>query len=88
MGMQEQAKEVLRDLEATFAGHFLACMDLALVQTGLGNTDAALDLLQRANEDHEFWAISIPTDPLLRKLHDHPRFRNIASSVFLEPASR
>jgi serine/threonine-protein kinase len=88
MGMPEQATDVLRSLQATFAGHFLACMDMALVHTGLGNTDAALDLLQRANEDHEFWAISIPTDPLLRRLHDHPRFRDIASSVFVEPTGR
>jgi hypothetical protein len=88
MGMQDQATKVLRGLEATFAGQFLARMDLAVVHTGLGDTETALDLLQRANDDHEFWAISIPTDPLLRTLHGHPRFRDIASSVFLEPASR
>ena len=88
MGMPEKATQVLRCLEEAFAGHFLACMDLALIHTGLGNTDTALDLLERANDDHEFWAIAIPTDPLLRRLHHHPRFRDIASSVFAEATRR
>lgn len=85
-GRVVDAMAVIGELEALAAQHFVACMDLALIRTGLGDLSTALDLLVRANEEREFWAIATPTEPLFRQLHQEPRFCALADRI-LQPVS-
>jgi TolB-like protein len=82
MGRAEEAMRIVRELEDAAPGHFVSAMDLALIHTGAGDIARALDLLERANDEHEFWAIAIPTEPLFQSLRTEPRFRNLAARVF------
>jgi serine/threonine-protein kinase len=79
-GRIADAKAIIAELEA--AQHFVARIDLALIHAGLGDLSRALDLLERANEEQEFWAIAIPTEPLFRPLHGEARFRALADQIF------
>jgi serine/threonine-protein kinase len=89
LGRVDEALAILRELEEDAAEHFVASMDRAVIYTGLGHTERAIDLLERANDEREFWAIAIPAEPLLRPLHREPRFQALASRVFnVVPASR
>jgi hypothetical protein len=77
---------ILQGLERDSAKHYVALMDLAVIQTGIGNAALAIALLERATAAGEYWSISIPTEPLLHSLHDEPRFRNLAARLF-EPVT-
>src|SRR5262249_26430888 len=84
-GKIDQASDaiaIIGELKAPPAAHFVAKMDLALIYTGLRDFGRAIDLLEEANEEREFWAISIPTEPLFEKLHQEPRFRSLAKQIF------
>jgi hypothetical protein len=59
-GRSAEAKRIIAELGALATHHFVARMDLALIHTGLSDVSGALDLLERANEEHEFWAAAIP----------------------------
>jgi tetratricopeptide (TPR) repeat protein len=82
LGRTEEARSILDELERDASEHFVALVDLAIIHTGLGNTRPAVDLLERANGEREFWSISIPTEPLLQELRSEPRFRDLAARIF------
>ena len=84
-GRISDAMAILAELDTGTAPYFVARVDVALIHTGLGDISGALDLLDRANEEGEFWSIAIPTEPLFEKLHREPRFRSLAKRIF-QPA--
>jgi Flp pilus assembly protein TadD len=86
LGRSDDAMNILHGLERDSAEHYVALMDLAVIQTGMGNAALAIALLERANAAGEYWSISIPTEPLLHSLHGEPRFRNLAARLF-EPVT-
>jgi serine/threonine-protein kinase len=86
LGRNEEALRILHELERDANEHFVALMDLAVIHTGLGNANAAIDLLEHANDAREFWSIAIPTEPLLHSLRTEARFRDLAARVF-EPVA-
>jgi len=47
---------------------------LAMVQAAIGNRNAALDLLDRAYEEHDFAMAQIHVVPWFRTLREDPRF--------------
>ena len=82
MGQTDQALAGLAELQDASGEHFVARFDLAVIHTGLGNAAFAISLLEEAAANREFWAISIPTEPLLRTLHGEPRFRELSNRIF------
>lgn len=63
--------------------------DLALVQTGLGNRNEALALLQEALREREPWMSFLTVDPRLTSLRTMPKFTGLARRILLtelEPA--
>jgi hypothetical protein len=51
------------------------------VLLALDESAAALDRLRSACDARDPWAVLLPVDPMLRPLHDEPRFRNLAARV-------
>jgi tetratricopeptide (TPR) repeat protein len=55
--------------------------DFAIVNTGLGRTAEALDLLERARQERILWLMFLRVDERLASLRGNPRFETIASAM-------
>ena len=56
-------------------------MGLAFAYAYLGETETALDHLERAYEERVGWMALIDREPALDILRDHPRFQAIARRI-------
>jgi serine/threonine-protein kinase len=74
-GREEKAREILRTLEGRAADGFVSPYHFAYVYTGLGETDRAIDCLERAVADRTGAVYGIKGSFLFTALHDHPRFQ-------------
>ena len=84
-GNTAKAHETLRELEERrAAGAFVSPYHIAYVYTGLGDSDRAMDLLERAVAERTGPAYSIKGSFLLAPLRKHPRFRALLRQMRLE----
>lgn len=82
-GQTARAQAVLRDLEARARDVYVSPYHFAYVYIGLGDTDQAMDWLERAVAERTGPAYSIKGSFLLRPLHAHPRFRALLGRMNL-----
>jgi len=86
-GEHEKAQEALARLkERRDRGMWVSNYDLALVQTGLGNRNEALALLQEALREREPWMSFLTVDPRLTSLRTMPKFTGLARRILLTEA--
>ncbi|HVS61791.1 MAG TPA: tetratricopeptide repeat protein [Gemmatimonadaceae bacterium] len=83
-GNAAKAREILRELEERARGAFVSPYHFAYVYTGLGDSDRAMDWLERAVAERTGPAYSIKGSFLLTPLHTHPRFRALLRQMKLE----
>ena len=74
-GRSGEARAILLQLEDKSKSAFISLYHLAFVYTGLGEHDRALDLLERAVEEHAGAAYGIKGSFLLAPLRPQPRFQ-------------
>jgi TolB-like protein/Tfp pilus assembly protein PilF len=82
-GHEQQAREILRKLEAEAMHGYVSPYQLVFVYTGLGEYDRALDLLERAVMEHAGAAYGIKGSFLLEPLRPHPRFQALLKRMNL-----
>jgi DNA-binding winged helix-turn-helix (wHTH) protein/TolB-like protein/tetratricopeptide (TPR) repeat protein len=73
-GRTADVRALLADMTAQAAEHYVPAYTFAVVQTLLGDIDAAFVSLERAIEMRDLGLPGLPRDPRLRRLHDDPRF--------------
>jgi len=74
-GRKDEAIEILRQLRELSKQRYVLAFNLALVHIGLGEKDAAIDLLEQAHEQRDGYNIGfIKVDPWLDPLRADPRF--------------
>jgi tetratricopeptide (TPR) repeat protein len=83
-GNEGRARQILRELEERSRDAYVSPYHFAYVHTGLGELDAAIDLLERAVTHRTGPAYSIKGSFLLTPLHTHPRFRALLQSMNLD----
>ena len=83
-GNAAKAREILRELEERARGAYVSPYHFAYVYTGLGDTDRAMDCLERAVAERTGPVYSIKGSFLLAPLHTHPRFRALLHEMKLE----
>jgi serine/threonine protein kinase/tetratricopeptide (TPR) repeat protein len=71
------AEAILREMESIAVRRHISPYHLALVTCGLGGTEDALDLLERAYEVRDAKILWLAVDPELDALHGHPRFNDL-----------
>mgnify|MGYP003694438511 CR=1 FL=1 len=76
-GNVEAAEAILLEMESIAARRHISPYHLALVNCGLGRTEEALDLLERAHEIRDAKVLWMGVDPELDSLHGHPRFNDL-----------
>ena len=63
MGRENEAREVLKTLEAMARERYIPPYAIAQVMTGLRENDAAFAWLERGIEEHDVHLAMLPTDP-------------------------
>ena len=82
-GNAEKANEYLRRIEANAEQRYVDPVYPALVHLGLGATDRAIELLQRAFEVHSPVLCLVPTDPRYAAIRADPRFAELVRGMGL-----
>jgi serine/threonine-protein kinase len=82
-GRIEKAREVLRRLEEVARQQYVSPYHLAYVYTGLGDQEAAMDLLERAYEERAGSVYGVKGSFLFTALRPHPRFRALLRKMNL-----
>lgn len=82
-GREEAAEQVLADLHAMANTTYVSPFSEAVVQLGLGRTDATFDLLERAFEERSHLLAFLRVDPLFDRLAPNPRFAALLTKVGL-----
>jgi Flp pilus assembly protein TadD len=85
-GAREEAQQLLEELEARSRAGYVAPTLLAHVHAGLGDTDRALDALERACEVRAADVAWLKVRPVFDPLAGHPRFRRLLTRLGLGPS--
>lgn len=80
-GHLNEARKVLRELEARNGETYVPAYAIALVYAGLGENDHTLVWLQRAFDDRSTPMAFLKWDPELSGLHSDPRFQKLVQRV-------
>jgi Flp pilus assembly protein TadD len=76
-GRRGEAMKILKELKEASADRSVSPYDLALVYTGLGDKDNAMDQLNRAYQERAGWIIAIKVEPMFDPLRSDPRFADL-----------
>lgn len=82
-GNVEQAKRILQQLHHRAAHEFVSPYHFAYVYAGLGETDTAMDWLERAFEGRSGAIYGVKGSFLFRNLRTHPRFVSLLQKMNL-----
>jgi tetratricopeptide (TPR) repeat protein len=82
-GRQEEARDILAELEGASAHAFIPPTTLANALAALGENDRALDWLEKAVEIRDSNLLLLRISPHYRGLHGHPRFESVLERVGL-----
>jgi TolB-like protein/Flp pilus assembly protein TadD len=82
-GQNSEARRVLAELHERSKHRYVPAFDLALIYTGLGDKNKALDLLEKASAERDWRMTGVNVDPFFESLRSHPRFQTLLRSMSL-----
>jgi TolB-like protein/Flp pilus assembly protein TadD len=82
-GRRSQALKVLRRLEELSGRKYISAYDIALIHVGLGDTERAMQWLERAYQERSDGLVFLKVDPRLDRLRSDPRFVSLVRRVGL-----
>jgi tetratricopeptide (TPR) repeat protein len=82
-GRQEEARELIRELQDRASYEFVAAFDVAIAYLGAGDIEAALSSLEEAYRGRGIWMSMVAMDPRIQVLREHPRFLVLLSNLGL-----
>jgi tetratricopeptide (TPR) repeat protein len=80
-GRHAGAREILNELYAIERERYVSSYDIAVVLAGLGESDSAVDRLERGYKERTHWMALLKVDPQLDPLREHPRFKRLHESL-------
>lgn len=80
-GRSAESVALLHEVERIAKERYVAPMDLALVHLGQGQTDRALDLIERAVDEHFTGVRQLRIEERFASLKDNPRFEALCRRV-------
>ena len=81
-GRKDEARAILAELQASAKTRYVDPFEVAKVHAGLGETDAALDCLERAAEEQSCHMANLLVWPGLESLRSRPRFETLLARVY------
>jgi TolB-like protein len=82
-GRTAEAREILRDLETPPGGVYVSPPLIAQVYAGLGDSEKALEWLEKGVVDGSVWMVYLGVDPKYDSLRRDPRFQGLLRRVGL-----
>lgn len=82
-GNREYGEALATELAEKRELDYLSPVELATLHIGLGNTESALDWMQRAYEERRGWMAYLKVHPILDPLRDEPRFKALVAKMRL-----
>jgi tetratricopeptide (TPR) repeat protein len=86
-GRTTDARRCLEDLNGTAQRRFVGADQIALVHAGLGEREAALTLLEKAEEERDVEVMNIGFDSRWDLLRSDPRFQQLMRRLNMPPAA-
>jgi hypothetical protein len=80
-GRGDEARRRLAQLLELRSRRYVSSYDLAVIHCGLGETERALDLLQRGYEERTHWMVLLQVDHRLDPLRGTARFGQLLDSM-------
>jgi eukaryotic-like serine/threonine-protein kinase len=80
-GHRREALQILNDLQSRSKSQYVSPLDIATVQLGLGDKDAALALLERAVDTHAGGLVFLAVDPRYDPVRQDPRFLRVLRRI-------
>jgi TolB-like protein/Flp pilus assembly protein TadD len=84
-GRRAEALGIVEKLKERSRERYVPPATVAIVLSGLGETDQALAWLERANEARDPWATGLKVEPGFDSLRPDPRFQDLMRRVGLPP---
>jgi eukaryotic-like serine/threonine-protein kinase len=82
-GRRGEAVKVLRRLEDLSRQRYVSAYDIALIHVGLGDTERAMQWLERAYQERSDGLVFLKVDPRLDGLQSDPRFASLVRRLGL-----
>jgi len=82
-GQRDEAEEILEDLLALSAREWVSAYAISTVYSGIGETDAAFEWLEKAYQARESWITYLIPDARIDPLRDDPRYLDLLRRVGL-----
>jgi serine/threonine protein kinase/Flp pilus assembly protein TadD len=82
-GSRTEAEAMLRNLRMQAERQYVPSSAVALVHAGLGEKAQALDLLERAYQEHDFSMVFLEVAPWFKSLRGEPRFQQLVRRMQL-----
>jgi tetratricopeptide (TPR) repeat protein len=83
LGRKSEARAMLDALRDVAASEYVSPVDFALVHLGLGETEAALDELERAFREKDASLVYLRSQPGLAPIRSEPRFQDLVKRIGL-----
>lgn len=83
LGRHAEARQILAEMEAGAHRSYMPSLCRAQVHVGLGESDAAIDLLERAVEERDPHLLDLPYKPTWDCLRANPRFTALLRKMLL-----
>jgi len=83
MGRREEALAIVSALLALAKQRYVSPYGIASIYASLGDTDMALDWLEKAHAEHDQTLVWVKAHPRLDILHDEPRYKAILDQMGL-----
>jgi serine/threonine-protein kinase len=86
-GRLDEARSLLRELEARAEQEWVSPIARARIHVGLGESEPALDLLERAYDEHAYRIVELGVDDRWDPIRREPRFRAVARKIGLDSSA-
>jgi TolB-like protein/Flp pilus assembly protein TadD len=80
-GRVDEAMNALNTLKAFSEKRYISPYSMAIVHTGLGDSDEAFRWLEKAYTERAAWLIWLKIDPFMDPLRDDPRFHDLLTRI-------
>jgi hypothetical protein len=80
-GKTDEARGVLSELKALSRDRYVLPFGIAVIYTGLGEKDEAIDWLEKAYEERNGWMVYLREEPRLEPLRSDPRFQDLLARM-------
>lgn len=83
-GRPAEADAVIEEIRRIGREHYVSAYDIATVYAGMGKPEQAMASLHTAVEEHAFWLIGLPIEPLFDPMRGEKRFEQLCESIWVK----